>query len=176
MNWTDDTTMKWTYLQRRYSNELNMIFWLYLWVCSDTREQWTVFQKCSFLSNFHSSSGVSVMTHISRFWGSSRDFEERTSNHEKNQVKVPMCAKPDLPAWAGPKASQAEWAGYVLAHTAAHSTIKSFLLLSDTKISWRLCTQTTSQWTERALNHSVFRLVNSRCWKLQSGTKFLSTF
>ena len=124
MNWTDDTTMKWTYLQRRYSNELNMIFWLYLWVCCDTREQWTVFQKCSFLSNFHSSSGVSVMTHISRFWGSSRDFEERTSNHEKNQVKVPMCAKPDLPAWAGPKASQAEWAGYVLAHTAAHSTIK----------------------------------------------------
>ena len=114
MNWTDDTTMKWTYLQRRYSNELNMIFWLYLWVCCDTREQWTVFQKCSFLSNFHSSSGVSVMTHISRFWGSSRDFEERTSNHEKNQVKVPMCAKPDLPAWAGPKASQAEWAGYVL--------------------------------------------------------------
>lgn len=66
---------------KRYNNELNVfatcrtvdtaamnwtwflcVFWWY------EREQWTVFQKCSFCQIFTGRWGVSVMTHISRFW------------------------------------------------------------------------------------------------------------
>jgi len=64
-----------------------------------------------------------------------------------------MCAKPDLPAWAGPKAGQAEWAGYVLqVLTAAAYSKKEALKQTplDFKISWVDNKKLTMNWTSTA--------------------------